>query len=127
MYRRRKSTLIRETGRGWETEVYLLDPFHEMRLLIEYSSEDLRILDASARMMRFPYPSCEGAVSSVKRLKGVLLKENPYRELERLIGGEEGCTHLWNMAQESFDTLLHFLAERRKRFTHFYRGHCSEI
>lgn len=89
VYRRRIAFLRRTDG----IDVALLDDYHDMRVAL--TVDDGRIVDAAARMDRFPKTSCPGAVAALHALIG-----RPSAELALSVEERSAqCTHLVELAR----------------------------
>jgi hypothetical protein len=86
---------------------HLEDEDHVMDVQLVIHSKTREVLSAYACMGKVPYGSlCRRAASQVSSLVGLRVEPGCYRQVFRLLGGEEGCTHL---AELSLDALRAFL------------------
>ena len=74
------------------------DPIHQMRLQVTVDV-DLNVCDATATMSWVPYPGfCNEIEPEYKRLIGLNLARDFWRNVRERLGGAQGCTHLTELA-----------------------------
>ena len=100
---------------------HLEDEDHVMDVQLVVHAGTREVLSAYACMGKAPYGSlCRQAASQVSGLVGLRVEPGCYRQVFRLLGGEEGCTHL---AELSLDALRAFLpAWARREREHLRRA-----
>jgi hypothetical protein len=93
------------------------DPVHDMwvRLTID---EDMVIRGCEAAMESHPFPVCRDIAPNVARLAGVRIGKGWMAEVNRRIGGVEGCTHLREllptMATTAFQTMYGYRIQKAR-------------
>lgn len=100
-------------------------PVHDMRLRITVD-EHLRIHAAEAAMDGVPFPGvCDEIGKDYRKLVGMTVGPGFRRQVNQVLGGIQGCTHvtelLWSVATTAYQTLAqHFYshqdAHHRKPF-----------
>jgi len=89
------------------------DPVHEMMIRLTLN-DGFEIVDVAAETAHGPYEICPRAAPNLSRLTGTTIKRGWNREVRRLVGGAEGCTHLTEMlgrmANTAFQTIYPILA-----------------
>jgi hypothetical protein len=74
------------------------EPVHGMWLRITVD-RTLTIVDAAAAMDNMPYVShCDQIVPAYRKLVGLAIRPGYHRQLQELLGGVRGCTHITEMA-----------------------------
>jgi hypothetical protein len=79
------------------------EPIHDMwlRLTIDGS---MQIVDVDAVSDKTPYMMCPTAAPNFSRLIGLRIKAGFLREVNHLVGGTAGCTHLRELLQQMATT-----------------------
>ena len=86
------------------------EPIHEMwiRLTVDL---DLNVKDVEARNIWGPYNICKDVVPNFKRLIGLSIARGWRKNVNELLGGTEGCTHMVELlgpiATTAFQTTYH--------------------
>lgn len=101
-YKKEKSSEIHEEGEGLFRLVGTLkDHIHDLRMEIRATYPDGTILSAKAWLEVAPYGAiCRETERLVDSLVGVRIEPGMTREVARLLGGPEGCTHLVDMVMD---------------------------
>lgn len=92
-------------------EGYLLtgsfsDSFHELGLVLLLNGEDFTVVSAWAGMLRGPDAVCCEGMAEAASLKGKKFSPPPAKkEIAALLGGENGCVHLIDVAHNLAETL----------------------
>ena len=79
------------------------EPIHDMWLRLTIS-EDMRIQAVEAVSDKTPYMMCPTAAPNFSRLKGLQIKAGFLKEVNNLVGGIAGCTHLRELMQQMATT-----------------------
>ncbi len=82
------------------------DDYHAMRLELAIDLKGLVITEARAEMSRHPYTVCPGATASIGALVGVRFGLKVKRAYREAIARESGCTHIGELADNTFDYLV---------------------
>ena len=105
-------------GRNITCEVYradggilsisrLVDHFHDITLSMLIDPSKLVITEVSAKMDKVPYKICHETALDMKKLQGIfILHPAVSREVRRVIKRKEGCTHLFELIEFTFQTLF---------------------
>lgn len=80
------------------TQASLLDLNHSMRVVLKINLKTRQIEDASAEILKAPLKVCDSTLDLLKGLVGLKLERGINGHLIRVLGGEEGCTHLYELA-----------------------------
>lgn len=80
------------------TEASLLDLNHSMRVGITIHLKTRKIVDAEAVILRAPLRICDNTVALPKKLIGLKIGRGINTELFKILGGGDGCTHLYELA-----------------------------
>jgi Protein of unknown function (DUF2889) len=80
------------------TEASLLDLNHSMRVALTIRLSTREIVDAEAVILRAPLRICDNTVALPKKLVGLKIGRGINSELFRVLGGGDGCTHLYELA-----------------------------
>lgn len=85
------------------------DSFHELNLVIELNNTNDTVVAAYARMLRGPDDVCyEGMKETVNLTYKPLMFLQEKRELANLLGGQNGCVHLIDLAYSLVQTLRQY-------------------
>ena len=92
------------------------DPLHDMSLRLTLD-DDYVIVAAQAATDKAPYRICPAITTNFERLAGLRIGPGFLRQVRRLLGGTEGCTHLVEllgpMATTAFQTIGPILSKER--------------
>ena len=69
------------------------EPIHQMKIKLVID-ENLFVIDAEAKTKNNPYSICKNANSNFRKIIGLQIKSGWKREITKLIGGTNGCTHI---------------------------------
>ena len=101
---------------GWRGTVEPGDPVHDMHVRLTLD-ERLVIHDAEAVTVDSPFRICPEAALNLARIKGIRIKPGWLREVKKVYGGREGCTHILEllrpMATTAFQTIFPYLERQR--------------
>lgn len=99
LYERNINSTVRKIGTSKiQTEASLLDLNHSMRVVLDIDLKTREITAATATILKAPLRACDGTVDLVKKLKGLKLERGINRKLVEALGGDDGCTHLYELA-----------------------------
>jgi hypothetical protein len=90
------------------------EPIHDMwlRLTIDGS---MQIVDVDAVSDKTPYMMCPTAAPNFSRLIGLRIKAGFLREVNHLVGGTAGCTHLRELLQQMATTAFQTINPAKAR------------
>ena len=84
------------------------EPIHHMKIRLVLD-DNLYVIDAEAKTENSPYYICKNANSNFKKIIGLQIKSGWKRQITKLIGGINGCTHitelLSSVATAAFQTI----------------------
>ena len=93
------------------------EPIHQMKIKLVLD-ENLFIIDAVAKTENSPYSICKDANSNFRKIIGLQIKSGWKKELAKLIGGTNGCTHitelLSSVATAAFQTIYPYKSKQKK-------------
>ena len=93
------------------------DPIHEMEIKLVLD-ENLIVINAEAKTENSPYSICKNANSNFKKIIGLQIKSGWKKEITKLIGGTNGCTHitelLSSVATAAFQTIYPYKSKQKK-------------
>lgn len=93
------------------------EPIHQMKIKLVLD-ENLFIVDAEAKTENSPYSICKSANSNFRKIIGLQIKSGWKREVTKLIGGINGCTHitelLSSVATAAFQTIYPYKSKKDK-------------
>ena len=104
------------------------EPVHDMwiRLIVD---DDLLVHEAEAAADGHPFPTCPAITPAFAKLAGLRIKPGWMRDVNRVLGGTQGCTHLVEllgpMATTAFQTV--FPSRERSRATKEKRDRPSHL
>tara|TARA_B100000963_G_scaffold317484_1_gene297957 strand:- start:21 stop:572 length:552 start_codon:yes stop_codon:yes gene_type:complete len=94
------------------------EPIHQMKIKLVLD-ENLLILDAEAKTENSPYSICKNANSNFQKIIGLQIKSGWKREVTKLIGGTNGCTHitelLSSVATAAFQTIYPYKSKKNNK------------
>jgi hypothetical protein len=80
----------------WRGEVAPGVPVHEMQ--VRLTIDDDRVIQAcEATIEHHPFPTCPGAAPNFAGLKGIKIGPGWMRDVRKIVGGTNGCTHIVEM------------------------------
>ena len=81
--------------------------------------DNLFVVDAEAKTENSPYSICKNANSNFKKIIGLQIKSGWKREITKLIGGTNGCTHITELlssaATAAFQTIYPYKSKQKNR------------
>ena len=83
------------------TKASLLDLNHNMRVELKIDLNSKKILEADAQIVRAPFKICRSTVHLIKNIVGLMVERGIARKLSRILGGNSGCTHLFELTMEA--------------------------
>ena len=93
------------------------EPIHQMKIKLVID-ENLFVIDAEAKTENSPYSICKNANSNFRKIIGLQIKSGWKREITKLIGGTNGCTHitelLSSVATGAFQTIYPYKSKQKK-------------
>ena len=93
------------------------EPIHQMKIKLVLN-DNLFVVDAEAKTENSPYSICKNANSNFKKIIGLQIKSGWKREITKLIGGTNGCTHitelLSSIATAAFQTIYPYKSKQKK-------------
>ena len=92
------------------------EPIHQMKIKLVLD-DNLLVVDADAKTENSPYFICKNANSNFKKIIGLKIKSGWKREITKLIGGTNGCTHitelLSSVATAAFQTIYPYNSKQK--------------
>ncbi|WP_432470923.1 DUF2889 domain-containing protein [Amphritea sp. HPY] len=89
-------------------EVAAGDPFHDLGLRITLDQQ-LLIHQVEAFIEHSPFSICPGITSAFRKLEGTRIGPGWSRQCKDLLGGTQGCTHLYELLQPVATTAIQTL------------------
>ena len=94
------------------------EPIHQMKIKLVLD-KNLLVLDAEAKTLNSPYSICKNANSNFRKIIGLQIKSGWKREVTKLIGGTNGCTHitelLSSVATAAFQTIYPYKSKQNNK------------
>ena len=92
------------------------EPIHQMKIKLVLD-KNLFVIDAEAKTENSPYSICKNANSNFRKIIGLQIKSGWKREVTKLIGGINGCTHitelLSSVATGAFQTIYPYISKQK--------------
>ena len=92
------------------------EPIHQMKIKLVLDDK-LFVIDAEAKTENSPYSICKSANSNFRKIIGLQIKSGWKREVAKLIGGINGCTHitelLSSVATAAFQTIYPYKSKQK--------------
>ncbi len=85
----------------WLINVNFSDSFHEMALNLSCRGQEYQVTEIEGSMLRCPDQVCQQAVSNLQEIVGMSLSGTKEKEILKITGGGQGCTHLGFMAVDA--------------------------
>ncbi len=89
----------------WLLNGHFVDSFHSVALEMELEKNSGKVLNAVGELLRAPDQVCMEAASYASELVHRPLPEMNKKEIARLLGAENGCVHLIDLAADGANTL----------------------
>jgi len=110
----------------YEIQGELLDDFHHFKARMVISYPDFEIISSTGEMMKAPYQGyCQGSLPAMEKLVGTQIKRGFRRRAAELVGGPEGCSHLYeivmNMAEAAFQVRYYIIRDHPELYPEFSR------
>ena len=94
------------------------EPIHQMKIRLVLD-DNLCVIDAEAITENSPYYICKNANSNFRKIIGLQIKSGWKRQITKLIGGINGCTHitelLSSVATAAFQTIYPYKSKQKNR------------
>ena len=94
------------------------EPIHHMKIRLVLD-DNLYVVDAEAKTENSPYSICKNANSNFKKIIGLQIKSGWKREITKIIGGTNGCTHITELlsavATAAFQTIYPYKSKLKNR------------
>lgn len=91
---------------------------HHMEACVLIKSDPLRIEDAEADMVHVPIPECRSTLDTIEKLKGLEIRSGFSKNIRRIMGGKEGCTHLCSLILAMGQEIVQgWLTHKRKKYS----------
>ncbi len=94
------------------------EPIHQMKIKLVLD-DNLFVVDAEAKTENSPYSICKNANSNFKKIIGLQIKSGWKREITKLIGETNGCTHITELlssaATAAFQTIYPYKSKQKNR------------
>ena len=94
------------------------EPIHQMKIKLVLD-EKLFVVDAEAKTENSPYFICKNANSNFRKIIGLQIRSGWKREITKLIGGTNGCTHitelLSSVATAAFQTIYPYKSKQKNK------------
>ena len=94
------------------------EPIHQMKIKLVLDN-NLFVVDAEAKTQNSPYSICKNANSNFRKIIGLQIKSGWKREIIKLIGGTNGCTHitelLSSVATAAFQTIYPYKSQQKNK------------
>ncbi len=105
LFHRNKNVAVWLSDAGdLQTTASFLDSFHELGIQAECTA-DGQILDFNGCFLRAPDSICFGTTDLLAALPGRNIHGITRKELNRCLGGSEGCSHLLDLGQDLLNEL----------------------
>ncbi len=99
IYERNINSTVRKTSdHELVVSTSLLDLNHSMRVELKIDLNRNVIQEADAEITKAPLQICSYPLQKVKSLVGLKVERGINKRLAALVGGSEGCTHLYELA-----------------------------
>lgn len=99
IYERNINSAVSRTGPDTiTTTASLLDLNHSMSVTLTINLRTRLIEDARAQILKAPLRVCDSTTDLMGGLKGLRVDRGINSELVKRLGGENGCTHLYELA-----------------------------
>ena len=90
------------------------EPIHDMWLRLTVTPE-MKITAVAGISDKTPYVMCPTAAPNFSRLEGLTIKAGFLREVNHLLGGTAGCTHLRELLQQMATTAFQTISPHKVR------------
>ena len=105
IFNRIKSHFLYGTGDGYRLNGHLNDSFHGVSTDLELAADGATILRAGATLLRVPDTVCLESAQFLRKLEGRFLNGMGKKEIIQLLGGGEGCVHIYDTVYDSMETM----------------------
>lgn len=106
LFNRMKSQFLYTKGEGYHLVGHLNDSFHGVTSELELARDGSTVLKARGEVLRAPDLVCNEAECYLEQLEGKSLAGLKKRNIAELLGGTEGCVHLFETVFDGMETLL---------------------
>jgi len=94
----------------------LVDPFHEIEVVLLVRVDSLTIVEATARMIRIPYSDrCRDSLPGMDGLKGLRIGPRFSRRVRETVGGDCGCPYLVDLVLQACKFVIVVSGAQRAR------------
>ncbi|OQY51439.1 MAG: hypothetical protein B6230_04905 [Desulfobacteraceae bacterium 4572_89] len=91
---------------------------HNMSVTFLINSNPLTIIKAEAHMVTVPMPECRETLDRVALLEGVKIESGFSSQIQKIMGGNRGCTHLCGLVKAMGQEIVHgWLTQKRSEET----------
>jgi len=111
LFNRFKSQTLYLDNTRWLLEGHFVDSFHSVAMKLQVDQESGMIHKAEGAILRAPDEVCREASSFMADLEQKQLLEMRKKEIASLLGAENGCVHLIDLAADAANTLLLYSQE----------------
>ncbi len=101
--RRSIDTEVSKTGDDcYRAVARLVDPFHEIEVVLLIRATGFVIVEASAKMIRIPYADkCPNSLQRVSKLSGLRIGPGLHRTIREVVGGDCGCPYIVDLVEQA--------------------------
>lgn len=92
------STVTRIDAEHIVTQASLLDLNHSMRVLLTVNIKTRLITKADAQILKAPLQVCGSTTELITKLNGIKIDRGINRTLVEVLGHQDGCTHIYELA-----------------------------
>lgn len=94
-------------GKGFSTHAEFEDFNHEIELDMLFEFGTGKVLEAEAKLLKYPFPECPQAVNCVKSLVNYrAVNFGSRKEIFQMVAGPRGCTHMAELVMESINARI---------------------
>jgi len=86
--------------------IKLDDTHHEIRLNMKIRAETQTITEINGEFIRSPFDRCRDTLNLLQKLVGVHVAPGVRQVVARKVGGQEGCTHLYELTMEALRVFM---------------------
>jgi hypothetical protein len=98
------STVYKKGNSSISVRTSLLDLDHNIVMELVVDIKNKTIKKAHCEMIKVPRNSCDQALKNAKNLIGLVIEKGISKNVAKVIGGDEGCTHLVEIAMSGIRT-----------------------
>jgi len=102
LYSRQKAVAVELLDQDrLRAEATMQDNVHEITVRLEYDLGRQEIVAADVEFIRFPWDVCAEVAGLMDRLIGKTIGRGLRREVQSLVGGCDGCSHVGDLVMEA--------------------------